>query len=129
MPNPTPRYPSFLSASSAAGLTNVVQQGLATAEQLLGETVQFRRMVNGAMVNVGPPVGLILISFEISELRNTTGTPVQETSSEGRINLWEGDFTDLRVGDRFIYKEKVCEVSAVYPPSFGFVVAEVTLKQ
>ncbi len=133
MPNPNPRYTPFLSGGGVESIMQAVNKGLATAETLIGETIQLRRTntATGRFVAHGAPIGLISIDFGLREVRRTLGLPVQETNSDGDIKLWEEDFVSvgMRVGDRFEYKDMTCEVSAIYPPQFGFVVAEVNLKQ
>lgn len=123
--------PGFLSAAQIAGLRDIIVQGLQTASDMYDTAVQFEHVnpVTGKYAPYGPSqVELISIDFGLREVTATTGTPIQTRESDGDIKLWADGFIP-EVGDRFSYNGKRVEVTAVYPAQFGFVIAEVELKQ
>jgi hypothetical protein len=123
-------YKGFLGASQIAGLRQTIRQGLQTAADVFDTQVQFRQInpANGRFEDVGPVVQLISISFGLREVRSTRGTPVMQRSSDGDIKLWADGFIP-QVGNRFSHEGSTVEVTAVYPPEFDHVVAEVKLSQ
>lgn len=120
----------FLDASQIEGLRQVLGSGLKTAEDFFDVSVQFeeRNDATGKYTNIGDPVDLISISFGLREVRSSTGEPIVIRSSSGDMRIWEGSF-DLKVGYRFTFQGERVEVTAVYPPQNGFIVAELGLVQ
>jgi hypothetical protein len=121
----------FLSDAQIDSLKGIVGKGLKTAEDFFDVTVTFleRNDANGSYSPVDhDPVKLVSISFGLREVRNSTGQPILVRSSSGDIRMWEGSF-DLQVGHRFDFAGEKIEVTAVYPPVFGFFAAEVKLVQ
>lgn len=127
---------AFLTPAQVVELQDLLRRGKVTVQEMQDPPpiVQLRRLnvVSGEFEDVGDPVHLIRLKFGLREVRETERTvPITHRSSDGDLEMWEADYDALGLfnGDRFQWGDQVVEVSAVYPPRNGSVVAEVNIAQ
>lgn len=123
----------FIDDAQIVELHRLLRMGFNTVQAIQNPIpiVQFRRLseATGRFEDIGEPVTLIALKFGLREKAMSSQlVPLVDTKSQGDIKYWAEDI-DLKPGDRFTYEGSSIEVTAVYPPSFDVVKAEIKLSQ